>query len=223
MRVLTFDCHVPGWCSFRIPHSINAHLTYPAPPPTTIYGLISNALGLWYDDYSLMEKMKIGIRILRPGSKTETYTRWMKWNAAKGSMHMTVVKQKLIQPAYRCYICAEDSLLHEIVNALENPSRILYLGDSDDMVELSNILIQDANETTSAEIDSTVPADGGFVSDAYVVRWPVKFDVNQRSHTIQYELVYIGKKIQLSSPVSCWRLSHTQDCVVLGGTRFAAG
>lgn len=223
MRVLTFDCHVPGWCSFRIPHSINAHLTYPAPPPTTIYGLISNALGLWYDDYTLMEKMKIGIRILRSGSKTETFTRWMKWNSAKGSMHMTVVKQKLIQPAYRCYILAEDSLLHEIEKGLKNPARILYLGDSDDLVEISDILIQEAVETASTKIDSTVPASKIVVSDAHVVRWPVQFHKKQRSHSVQYELVYIGEQIQLSSPLPCLKLAKTRDCVVLGGDRIAAG
>ncbi|SEN02711.1 CRISPR-associated protein Cas5 [Lihuaxuella thermophila] len=228
MRILTFDCHVPGWCSFRIPHSINAHLTYPAPPPTTVYGLIANAMGLWQDDYSLMPHMEVGIRILNPGSKVETFTRWMKWNPAKNSMTMTVVKQKLIQPAYRIYVSAEESLLNTIYEALNQPARLLYLGESDDLVELSQILIQDANTAQSKRIDSSVPfhliPEQGMVKNVSVVRWPVRFEQNQRSYSVQYGMVYLGEQIKLSYPIPCLQLSHTEDYILLkGGAEHVAG
>lgn len=221
MKILSFDCHIPGWCSFRIPHSINTHLTYPAPPPTTVYGMIANALGLWQDDYSLMAQMKTGIRILKPGSLVETYSHWMKWNPPKNSMTTTIMKQKLIQPVYRIYVSAEESLLNQIYQALHQPSRILYLGDSDDLVELSEMHLQTATKSESKQLNSVIPSEmvsgDSIINQVSVVRWPVQFDQNKRAFSIQYELVYIAENIVLSDPVPCWRLSHTQDFILLGG------
>lgn len=223
MQVLTFDCHISGWCSFRIPHSINAHLTYPAPPPTTVYGLIANALGMWQDDYSLIDKIQIGVRILKSGSVVETFSRWMKWNADRG-MTTTVVKQKLIQPVYRIYVSAEPSLLNQIHQALHEPARLLYLGDSDDMTELAKIQIQDADKVESKWIDSAVPfetisADNQIINLATIVRWPVRFEQqNKTTHSVEYEMAYLAEKLELAKPISCWKLSHTGDFILFGGS-----
>ncbi|MBA4493252.1 CRISPR-associated protein Cas5 [Paenactinomyces guangxiensis] len=220
-RVLSADCFVPGWCSFRIPHSINVHLTYPAPPPMTIYGLIANSLGMPQDDYSLRSKLKIGVRILKQGETVETYTQWMKWNPAKDSMTMLVTRQKMIQPHYRFYISSDKESLTAIQQALGNPARILYLGESDDMVEIKNIRLQEAKEAESTTIHSAVPFEA--VSDCIspsinvsVLNWPVSFDHQGRnSYSVQYELVYVGKQIDLISPIRCLKLVETQDHILL--------
>lgn len=220
-KILTFDCSVPGWCSFRIPHSINAHLTYPAPPPTTIYGLIANAMGLWQDDYSLMPQLKITLRILKSGSTVETFSKWKKWNPSKGSMDMTVVKQKIIQPAYRIFVSGKLPLLEEIHQALKNPKRLLYLGESDDLVELSNIRLQTFSNMESIVVDSALSCDrveeAELLNHASVVHWPVRFAKESRSYSVEYELVYLAEQIQLSKAISCLRISETKDFISFEG------
>ena len=45
MKALKFDIEIPYWCSFKEFGTVSSHLTYPFPPPPTLFGLILNALG----------------------------------------------------------------------------------------------------------------------------------------------------------------------------------
>ena len=221
MKVLTADLTIPGWCSFRIPHSINAHLTYPAPPPTTIYGLIANALGMRQDDYSLLAKIGINVRILEQGEVVETFSRWQKWNPAKDNMYTTLMKQKIIQPAYRIYLSSSDSVLQAIQQALIYPARLLYLGESDDMVEIHGVQMQQAEPIFTKQIVSAVPVEDCQENevvnrDVSICQWPVRFQEGKRSqYHLTYQLVYLGKEIIFAEPVQCLRLSQTNDVIIL--------
>jgi CRISPR-associated Cas5-like protein len=44
MKVIRADLEVPFWCSFSEYGTVNIRPTYPFPPPTTLFGLIQNAL-----------------------------------------------------------------------------------------------------------------------------------------------------------------------------------
>ncbi len=44
MKVIRVDLDVPFWCSFSEYGTVNIRPTYLFPPPTTIFGLIQNAL-----------------------------------------------------------------------------------------------------------------------------------------------------------------------------------
>jgi len=44
MRVIRADLEVPFWCSFSEYGTVNIRPTYPFPPPTTLFGLIQNAM-----------------------------------------------------------------------------------------------------------------------------------------------------------------------------------
>ena len=91
------------------------------------------------DDYSLLVILGINIRILNQGEVVETFSHWQKWNPAKDNMYTTLMKQKIIQPAYRIYLSSSDSMLQAIQQALIHLARLLYLGESDDMVEIHGV------------------------------------------------------------------------------------
>jgi|GEM_PF-2362671 len=223
MKVLTADLTVPGWCSFRIPHSINAHFTYLAPPPTTIYGLIANALGMRQDDYSLSKKLEINVRILKQGEIVETFSRWQKWNPAKNSMYTVLIKQKIIQPAYRIYLFSSAANLQMIMQALLNPARLLYLGESDDIVEINEVRLQKADTVFTKQIVSAVPVEycqenEVVNADVSICQWPIRFQAGKRSqYHLTYQLVYLGKEIIFAEPIPCFQLSETNDAIVLRG------
>ena len=44
-KILTFGVICPFWASFRQPQAVNVHVTYPIPPPPTLYGMLNAARG----------------------------------------------------------------------------------------------------------------------------------------------------------------------------------
>lgn len=221
MQILQADLIVPGWCSFRVPHGTNVHPTFSVPPPSTLYGLVANALGLAQDDVSYRAKMNFGVQILAKGELVETYTQWMKWNPHKNQYRMLVTKQKLLFPAYRMFVTAEKTLLHWMEEKLNSPERILYLGESDDVVELKNIEVQEWQEGSSTSIQTIIPVD---VVDQQIpmnefeqVYLPVRYEQTGRDqyHTIQ-KLFYVNDRLEFKRPVSCFT-NDVNQCIVLEG------
>lgn len=153
----------------------------------------------------------------------DTFTRWMKWNPHKGSMTTTVAKQKMIQPAYRVYVAGNLSPLLQIQQALRNPKRLLYLGESDDLVELHDIQLQEFSLTESTLIHNAFRCDpdllngSSLFNQASVVRWPIRFVKVKNTHSVEYQLVFLSEEIQLSDPIPCLRLSETGDFIILEG------
>lgn len=104
MRVIRADLEVPFWCSFSEYGTVNIRPTYPFPPPTTLFGLIQNALqkpalhdltdndrkgiGLQYiEDYS---KLNFAIIINESGEKIDDYL-----NIHKGSREIEGIESSL--------------------------------------------------------------------------------------------------------------------------------
>lgn len=76
---LKAELDLPYFTSFRKPTSTSSLTTFIVPPFTTIRGLLSNALGLSRDNYSLQEKeLKIGIEIKRRGNKNTELSKILK-------------------------------------------------------------------------------------------------------------------------------------------------
>lgn len=165
--VLRFRLEVPFWCSFRDPTGINVHATFRLPPPTTLYGLVANALGLPQDDYDLRPRLRFAIGIARPGELVETYSKIMKVREAKtpaeaakpGNLYIStaVIKQKLVRAVFKVHVLGESELLERVRAALADPARPLYLGESDDVVDVVNPAIVSATPTRSERFDCAVP------------------------------------------------------------------
>lgn len=224
MNILRADLKVSWWCSFRVPQSVNVHLTYPVPPPTTLYGFVANALGLPQDDYSWRSRLQFGVRLLKRGSLIETYTQWQKWNPSKDAYTMLVTKQKLLQPAFRLYVGGETMDLNRVGGALENPARPLYLGESDDVVEVHNVVMEHAEEGKHDRLDSIAfaPALNGKLpegGDVEVMPLPLAFSpVGRGNYEVRYEMAYVGEALTLDAPVPCYLMPESGEAIVLEGT-----
>lgn len=161
---------VPFWCSFRDPLSSNVHRTFPVPPPSTLYGLIAAALGLWQDDYSRREEMRFAVAIENAGEQVESYSKWMKiaepakdqaQKDARNAMRSrglltpdesvwistTLVRQKMIQPVWVIGILGIRETLEEIQTGIMRPHWPLYLGESDDVVDIESLGIETVRTT----------------------------------------------------------------------------
>ncbi len=86
-------------------------------------------------------------------------------------------RQRLIYPKYTIYIQSTDQngeySLENIFNHLKNPKRPLYIGESDDVVNINNLEIKEINHEliNSSKIDSIIP---GVYENCQVVKVPFK-------------------------------------------------
>jgi len=151
--------HVPFWCSFRDPLTSNLHRTFPVPPPSTLYGLIAAALGLPQDDQARRGALRFAVAVEQAGELVETYSKWMK--AAEGAkdaagmearnamrarglltpdesiwISTPLIRQKLIQPVFAVGILCRQEVADEVAAAVRRPAFPLYLGESDDVVDV---------------------------------------------------------------------------------------
>ncbi len=101
MKALKFDIEIPFWCSFKEFGTVNSHLTYPFPPPPTIFGLILNALGrpalhtigngparqkLESEYFDVFDKLKFSILVRKPGIKIDDYSNILKRNRGSDNL-----------------------------------------------------------------------------------------------------------------------------------------
>jgi len=169
---------VPFECAFTKASSMNTLPTYEIPPVTTLQGLLYAALGRpslllqggrqrtldksTFDAERefrdrVQEKCRFGIRILESGTEhTDLRNRHKKARTEDEYEFGTYVAnvESLIGPTYRMYVSGPDSLLDAFADALEDPERLLYLGRSDDFVD-----IHDVDRTTAERIEEEATVD----------------------------------------------------------------
>jgi CRISPR-associated Cas5-like protein len=179
---------VPFWCSFRDPVGTNLHRTFPVPPPSTLYGLVAAALGLAQDDQSRRGEMRFAVAVRHEGELVESYSKWMK--AAEGPkdekeanaraamrsrglltpdesvwISTTIIRQKLIQPVFDVGVLCALPLAREISDAVDEPAFPISLGESDDVVDIVSLGIDDivpTNEPATGVVSGVQP--GGILA-----------------------------------------------------------
>jgi len=77
LKGFKFNICAPGFCYFRKPTNTAYLDTYAIPPPTTIRGLLANAMGFARGDYRLQECVFLGIRA-NSGEIIEEYAQLLK-------------------------------------------------------------------------------------------------------------------------------------------------
>lgn len=210
--ILAARLEVPFWCSFKVPHTVNVHFTYPVPPLTTLYGLICSALGYPADYYDLQAHLAINVGVENSGQLVETYSKIIKWDrrdAKKSMMRTLVIKQKLYRPVFNMYVGGESGLVNKLAEALKDPAFPLYIGESDDVVEIKNIAVYNVMEDTTAVLNSCVPMDIGAMpqGQAMLVHLPVSFKQGRRGYDeVVYRNFYVAPRVELSQPVNVYRV-----------------
>lgn len=176
---LMFDLECPYFACFRHPTSTSVILTYPIPPFTTIRGLLSSAMGFVRNDFVLQDVIEIGIQPLYVQASSRELAKILKLTAEReGGMKAgtfpssPMYRYFLVRPCFRIFIRGSDSTIREIAQALQSPLRPLYIGQSDDVVVVSNIQEMEAKPTHSRIIHSVVE---GVYPGCEVVKLPRRF------------------------------------------------
>lgn len=80
------------------------------------------------------------------------------YNCNKDWISTQINRQKIVNPKFTIYITSssDEYSIYNIKNALENPVRLLYLGESDDIVDIHNVEIVDIVESISSNISSVL-------------------------------------------------------------------
>jgi CRISPR-associated protein Cas5h len=168
-------------------------LTYPVPSFTALRGLIANCLGrprraietgknnvnLLVDDLDLQSKVKIGIELLRRGSKNRELAKLLKFNG-QGSVYQRnfpsspIFKEFLARPIYRVYLVSGGEILQQVHAKLLDPERPLYLGQSDDLVDLYDVTTPQPVEEEESEMCHTLFEGVG--EGCELIKLPYSFD-----------------------------------------------
>ncbi|MBO8179318.1 MAG: CRISPR-associated protein Cas5 [Archaeoglobus sp.] len=195
---LKFRIDCPYFATFREPTSTSLILTYVIPPYTTIRGVISNALGLSRDDLRVQNWFKIGIKSLR-FEKSREMAKILKLKGTGRKYERTfpsspMFREFLVEPSYEVYLVGDEDKIRKTYLALLNPARPLYLGGSDDLVDLDVFEPVEVEETETKELWSVV---GGVHEGCVVEKVPYKFvKVGRR-----FDVVYKTVSIPVQSPV----------------------
>jgi len=212
MLGVKFTLETTSFCTFRVPTSTSIVRSYPVPPFTTVRGMLSNAKGLPRDDFLLQkEDLKIGIKTAKLPVKVVETARILKYiarDAEKRPLRRVfpsspMRKEILLKPAYVVFLVGNDALIASIYESLINPSRPLYLGQSDDFVDIASIAEPvKVDEKTNSSISSMIE---GIYPRCEVVRLPYKYNFNGEA-SITYKTFSLPSEFPYKSPkeISCY-------------------
>jgi len=178
--------------TFRKPTSTSLILTYVIPPYTTIRGLISNALGLPRDDLRVQDWFKIGIKPLK-FEKNREMAKILKLKGTGMKYERTfpsspMFKNFLIEPSYEVYLVGSEKKIKETYLALLNPKRPLYLGSSDDLIDLK---IWEPVKIEEVETNEVWSIAEGVHEGCIVEKVPYKFVKVGKTFDVEYKTVSI--------------------------------
>lgn len=163
---------------------MNGLPTYRVPPVPTIQGLLYAALGrpsllepIQYggpptdvrnQEGTFRERVQtncyFGLRVLNSGIKqTSLRNRHKASKSDNDAPFGTYVAQTetLMAPTYRMYVGGPEDLLTTFAAALQDPERLLYLGRSDDIVDIRDVAVSDiAYRDSEAALDCVIPGPG---------------------------------------------------------------
>lgn len=180
MKGITFLLECPYFCCFRKPTSTSSMTTYPVIPYTTLRGLIANAMGLQRNDFTLQDKMIVGIVSLSSSYIFTELAKILKLKEGEKRDRPQIYpsspmyKELLVNASMKIYLGIEDENYFNLIkNALNNPARPLYIGQSDDMVVITDI--KGFDTVKKAPALSLMGIALGIYNDCELVRLPYKF------------------------------------------------
>lgn len=202
MRGIRFRLETPYFAAFRKPVSTSALDTYPIPPITTIKGLAACALGIKRDDFEFLNEVKAGLKPVYVEKPVKEKALLIK-NALNPKDNIKAFwsspfwRDFLVKPSYLVYVGGSDSLIDELLYGLQNPARPLYIGQSDDMVIIEDLVAMDIERVFSLVAHSIVE---GIYPGCELMKLPLKFenDGNTLIYTQTLSIPYNGE-IKLDS------------------------
>lgn len=185
ISVLRATLDVPFECAFTKAATMNSRPTYELPPVPTLQGMLYAALGRpslllqggrqrtmdknTFDaerDFRefVQEECRFGIQIIDSGDSQSSLRKLHKKARSEDEKEfITYVTnvETLVSPTFRMYVTGPDELLTTFREGLCDPERLLYLGRSDDLVDIREVEIVTAERIDeSATVDCAIPGSG---------------------------------------------------------------
>lgn len=195
--------------------------TFLVPPFTTIRGILSNACGLQRDDFSLQNAdLKIGLRTSGALQRVIETSRALKYIArdkeerpVRRTFPSSPMRREfLLRPSYNVFLASEsDKLMEQLFRSLDRPARPLYIGQSDDFVDISRLEMFRPNQTVNSLVSSIVE---GVHPGCEVIRLPYKYGLG-KAPSVLYKTFSIPAAwpYQLQFQVPC--LDFESECVTV--------
>lgn len=118
-----------------------------------------------------------------------------------------IFREFLIQPTYELFLAGKENRVSVLYEALRDPFRPLYLGNSENLVHLN----LDPCKPLAIEkngINSTDCVALGIHPNSFVEKLPFKFHKRGRRFQLEYKTVSIpkGKEMKLESPAEAYKI-----------------
>jgi hypothetical protein len=167
---------------------------------------------------------QIAIVVESEGITIETFSKVKKAARSKEKGifgHTTLIRQKLIGISYAIYLKANRDLLVEARDALRNPCWPLYLGESDDVVDVVSPCIVNAESEPVQNIHSIIP---GVVESCRLIKVPVRFHKKDGSWSVDYTIYSLppmNEGVHLEKPLTAYSVEGRN--VVFNGRENHSG
>ena len=145
--------------------------------------------------------------LIRKGTLVETFSKIMqiphstrKGISAYDTNRKTIIRQKIVGAHYLVYIKSSEALLEEAQSALMDPHWSLYLGESDDVVDVVSPKIVEVEMVSVQRIHSIIP---GLAEDCQLIKVPQRFVKHGQSWRVEQQLYSIppeGDGVELNEP-----------------------
>lgn len=145
------------FAQYRNPFTFDHAQSYPLPPKSTIIGMLQNALGRYYDEnlynlkvstHGLFETKFWNYQNLIIGDiSLKNYDGHLKlWNKGyflygenRKSQRSPTFQEELFNGHYYIFLKGDRDMLLEVEDSLSRPSKLLYLGRSEDIIFIKNV------------------------------------------------------------------------------------
>lgn len=152
------------FAQYRNPFTFDYAQTYPLPPKSTIIGMLQNALGRYYDEklynlkvsvhgsfetkfWNYQSLIKGDLSLKKYNGRLKIWNRWDKkknvgyflYTENRESQRSPTFQEELFNGHYYIFLRGDKNTLLEIEKSLSKPSKILYLGRSEDIIFIKKI------------------------------------------------------------------------------------
>ena len=218
LKVISFEIRAPVM-SFRKPHYENYQLSYSIPPKTMVAGMIANAYNRGEKFfYELLKDFKYGVVILSIRGKFKDLWRAIQGKGVEGGERQVFLREKFFYPHYRIYV-KSDKYIKEIQDALKNPQNIVYLGLSEELIEILNVQKMVMEPELTDFVDTVIPLN--WMDKILDMEWRKQLENLKAFLPPQIESMIVDYSVEFKGTTRTKRVPQKSvELLVICGGRF---
>lgn len=217
-KAISFEIRAPVM-SFRKPRYENYQLSYSIPPKTMVAGMIANAYNHGEKFfYELLKDFQYGVVTLEIKGKFNDLWRAIQGKGVKGGERAVFLREKLFYPHYRIYITS-NNYMGKLQEALMSPQNIIYLGLSEELVEIASVQEMTLESELSDLVDTIIPLN--WMDKLLDVEWRNSLEGLKAFLPPQVESIVEDYRVEFNETGRTTRKPEkSKELLVLCGGRF---